>query len=1137
MQYDGRRDYYRESHRSQQLPRGGGGGRDRDGYWDSGNSSSAYPQGPPMGGPLSGGASHHTSQPHSSTSSSSRTSTLDRNERSHGRGHADPERRGDREEVGGRRGKERDENWRPKGTVNDDLNSAVNRGRTLHGPLDDAAIDGGALTKKPLGPPAVDELILPPPASKSMGPQSKEIRGEDMRPYDRRRDDGGYREASDRRDRGDRERDRGDRYDRGMVKNQYATNLPPRLQRQAEMQYAQGGNRNQGRDRYGDEPRMMRQSDRSDDLYERAGGDQRRGSDRRTPEDAASSNMASRSQANARSEAGSWRISKREDQRRDSGHQIESKVAVPDATSDSVPAGKTSNDSNYVRNVASPATSESGRKSVPETVTTTAVSSASAAQQQSVLNKVSSKSDSPESTSSTQPLAGKEVQLASDRSEPQQQPSSEHHHVSTGEQQQRPKETTAPSRRSAEVERPSRPRSNANEPLGGRNVYEQSSSSSSIRRHQERGNSNRQPQQQQQAPVTVYTGGRDSHRNKQQPQLSHPQQQQPPMLSSHSEAGARSGDYRPDQQRAYSQQQHQQQSGRRDGGYRNAPPVLSQQLHSLEDNRVSPSLTAQSGQKNAQSDAMEPKKTAVDSNQQQRQTPPQAVSQQLTATGQSATANTASAQPAAVPQGQTTAGGGQAAVVLPYPGAPTSVRAVRTAYGPPASKAAFGSSDAVIDKPAQSATPPQGSIGGAPVQQQPLPTVDPKTSAPVLSSQMNQKPVAPVQPQQQQASHLLTRPSDAVSSAGRGTDSRRGRPDSRQPSGLQNQGRVSGEAGGRYGRERPDGRTDRRSGGERDRKLSTGSKTSATGAAASGTSHPLPAQSPNATVHSLNNNQQSLDVDDEWETASDNSHSDFGINHAEGASHATLDRNANITAGPNGGANRRTAASKAVAGSNSDLRSQKSIEQQQQQRTNYREDRTRVQLEQRGGKRGDRRGNDLMEQANYRGGPRGAAYGGPMEGQANYRGERRNDRGGGQPGTDLSRGRTNSYRSMNTPLTSGKGGPQNQQQQQLGPRNQDVLVNAMVKVTLDDPKAANALLDATTGKGGANIKGAPLRKNSSNIAPGGDYLVDDDMYSESEYIDGYGRRSNRQRGRTLSNASNKQQEPRRKEVSHHGPQV
>ena len=234
-----------------------------------------------------------------------------------------------------------------------------------------------AAIKKPIGPVS-DELILPPP-SKTIPPQ-KDIRGageEMQRSYDRRRDDGYRERGSDRRGGRDRDRDREDR-DRYALKNQYATNLPPRLQRQAEMQYREQGQRNPRDGRSYDDPRVMRQSDRPDELFDR----DRRGSDRRTPED------SNARPANVRSENGSWRNSKREE-RRDSSNQIEldsvsapapqlqqsSDVTLAESKSDDpVPSRKTSHDSSSAKNVESATPNESGL--MPSAIGSTTVSPA-----------------------------------------------------------------------------------------------------------------------------------------------------------------------------------------------------------------------------------------------------------------------------------------------------------------------------------------------------------------------------------------------------------------------------------------------------------------------------------------------------------------------------------------------------------------------------------------------------------------------------------------------------------------------------------------------------------------------------------------------------------------------------------------
>lgn len=210
------------------------------------------------------------------------------------------------------------------------------------------------------GVPITDELTSPSLKS-SMPPLAKDPRdryagsGEgagDMRSYDR---EGGrgrgregdrdpYRDVDRRGDRSERDRYASSKNSSGGGNNPYATNLPPRLQRQAEMQEryqrdqqqtSSGGpggvpSRGSGSGASQQQPRserysiddgqpvrgmmIMRQSDRSaDDLFEARGGERRdrsdRGGDRRTPEDAS----ASRGASNARSEGvTSWRNSKRD---------------------------------------------------------------------------------------------------------------------------------------------------------------------------------------------------------------------------------------------------------------------------------------------------------------------------------------------------------------------------------------------------------------------------------------------------------------------------------------------------------------------------------------------------------------------------------------------------------------------------------------------------------------------------------------------------------------------------------------------------------------------------------------------------------------------------------------------------------
>src|SRR5699024_2855369 len=106
-----------------------------------------------------------------------------------------------------------------------------------------------------------------------------------------------------------------------------------------------------------------------------------------------------------------------------------------------------------------------------------------------------------------------------------------------------------------------------------------------------------------------------------------------------------------------------------------------------------------------------------------------------------------------------------------------------------------------------------------------------------------------------------------------------------------------------------------------------------------------------------------------------------------------------------------------IANNNGDVRtqSQKLAPHGQDPRGAYRDERGgRDGRDPRGGKR-DRRSNDQHSQydPNYRG-PRGGMAP-PFDGQS-YRGDRRNERGG-MGGSELNRGRSNSYRSMNSTTT------------------------------------------------------------------------------------------------------------------------
>ncbi|KAJ6223719.1 hypothetical protein RDWZM_002264 [Blomia tropicalis] len=286
QEFESRREserYYRESHRSQQLPRGGG--NQRETY---SNNSAPYQPPPPPSNQVSG-------------QSSSTSRQVDR-ERGTG-GNSGTNRRGNHDEI-----------WRPK-RPQDEIASAVMRGRQMRD-TDDDIDEPPTSTKKQIDPTSSsggngpsDELI---PSTTSQSTKDKRGGNDEMRLYERRRDDGFAVRLSDRNER--------DRYT--SSKNSYATNLPPRLQRQAEMQQyrEQGSRSNRGQQidsRYDDSRMLRNQSDRpiGDDLY-----DPRPRGDRRTPEE--SSSLRSNQ---VRSDAGSWRNLKRNDktnERRDS--QIES---------------------------------------------------------------------------------------------------------------------------------------------------------------------------------------------------------------------------------------------------------------------------------------------------------------------------------------------------------------------------------------------------------------------------------------------------------------------------------------------------------------------------------------------------------------------------------------------------------------------------------------------------------------------------------------------------------------------------------------------------------------------------------------------------------------------------------------------
>lgn len=988
-----------------------------------------------------------------SSTSSSRTSTLDR-ERSGGVNAT----AGPRSE-GVKKG-ELDENWRPK-RMQDDISSAVMRGRQMREDEDDDESIESA--KKPMGPAGgADELILP---SKNMPPQ-KDIRAsEDLRSYDRRRDESGY------SNRGERERDR------YAPKNQYATNLPPRLQRQAEMQYREqsqrgAGPRGQPMDNRYDDPRM-RNVDRGDDLFEP------RRSDRRTPEDAGGRST------NVRTETGSWRNSnasqRKIEERRDS--QIESDSLNPPSQSvelknskdgeDSAASRKTSYDSNSSK-VAENFACDSARKlSTADSTPPAALASVAASQPD--LNKLPTNKPDPQDISSITTIQPKEIS-------PPINKVTERSELVVDSIDTKPKDPIDPSNATSklsEVDSTQRARSNATEPqLNRANNYDQSKRSADRSR-----DSGRALPAAGYQPVTSGTNNRsDVRRYSQQP------------LLSHSENGR---DYHRQDQRNASQPQQPQ--SRRDN-QRNAP-----QPQLFEPSNRPPLLGSVPKSLQTQSQHYEPKVLDVETKkipssfENQRQTTPQSVAApQLAPVQTNVPQNSQTVQQVPnVPLQQQASSAVMYPPTAPTAGA-TNIRAVRTAYGPPASKAAFGGGEIVQNKqpspPAPSATPPQQSMQ----PQDNLRTQESK--APLLTLPSNQKG----QSQLQQ--------SGPRSNEQGGQRGGRGRSDSNR---QLNQGGRSDRSDVRENR---DGRYRNERRNDRDRKLSTSSKNSAVSTLTS-----APAVSSSNSAFNLNNNQkaESDDVNnDEWETASDNSDN-------LDTSHGALDRNANITTSTSGttlssgGQSRRNQPQK-VSNNNND-RESRSLKSGQESRT-FRGDEHRGDRREPRGRRERERRNEQIE-------PSGSNYRAP-------RGERPPGRAGERergPG-DANRGRSGSYRAanLNAPLAPKAALVQ---PSSAVSRNQDVIVNAMSKITLDDAKLAqNALLDSTKVK---QQQQQPIRKNSTNAASfnhiSGDY-VSDDLYLEGEFDEynqsNIGGKNAARRGRTSSNASANNNKPsKRKEVS------